>query len=87
MWQSSKTISESSFSSGIIWYRFPLLKMKRKYSIVFFLAIVLLIICEYIFLAELNDTHRFFILFLAATGVVISSLAVIFCYVRSAKEA
>ncbi|MES1219954.1 MAG: hypothetical protein ABUT20_30915 [Bacteroidota bacterium] len=60
--------------------------MKTKYSIIFIAAIVLLLVCEYLFLTELMEAHRLMILFLAAGGVVSASCIAILCYIRSAKD-
>jgi hypothetical protein len=60
--------------------------MKTKYSIIFLAAIILLLVCEYLFLTELTEAHRIFILLLAAIGVVASACIAVLCYIRSAKD-
>ncbi|HVZ57912.1 MAG TPA: hypothetical protein VG870_14730 [Chitinophagaceae bacterium] len=60
--------------------------MKTKYSIVFFLAILLLVICEYVFLSEITEGHRMGVLIATGLGGLFSALAVVFCYMRSGKD-
>jgi len=60
--------------------------MKTKYSIIFLAAIILLLVCEYLFLTELIESHRMVILFLAAAGVISSACIAVLCYIRSAKD-
>ncbi|MGC4037441.1 MAG: hypothetical protein QM764_15880 [Chitinophagaceae bacterium] len=60
--------------------------MKTKHSIIFISAIVLLLVCEYLFLTELIEAHRLIILFLAAIGVISSSCIAVLCYIRSSKD-
>jgi len=62
------------------------IKMKTKYSIIFFAAVILLLVCEYLFLTELMELHRLLILFLAAVGVISASCIAVLCYIRSAKD-
>ena len=61
--------------------------MKKKYSILFFTAIIFLLVSEYLFLTELSGTHSLLLLLASATGLLISSLVIIICYIRSANDA
>ena len=63
-----------------------LFTMKIKYTIIFLAAIILLLVSEYLFLTELNEAHRLFVLLLSAIGVILSSCIAILCYIRSAKD-
>ncbi|MBL7762542.1 MAG: hypothetical protein JNL23_03870 [Chitinophagaceae bacterium] len=60
--------------------------MKKKYSILFFIAIILLLVSEYLFLTGLSETHNLVLMLGSATGLLVSSVVVIVCYVRSAKD-
>ncbi|MEJ0103344.1 MAG: hypothetical protein WDO19_12620 [Bacteroidota bacterium] len=60
--------------------------MKTKYSIIFLASVILLLVCEYLFLTELTEAHRIFVLLLAAAGVLASSCIAVLCYIRSAKD-
>jgi len=61
--------------------------MKTKYTIIFLAAVILLLVSEYLFLTELNESHRLLNLFVSAAGVLLSSFVAILCYIRSAKDA
>jgi len=63
-----------------------LFTMKIKYTIIFLAAIILLLVSEYLFLTELNEAHRFLVLLLSASGVILSACIAILCYKRSAKD-
>ena len=60
--------------------------MKTKYIIIFLLCLLALTVSEYLFLTELNNQQRFYILFLT-TAIAIGSIITIFaCYKRLQKD-
>jgi hypothetical protein len=63
-----------------------LFNMKKKYSILFFTAIVILLVSEYLFLTELSETHSLLLLLGSAAGLLVSAIVAVFCYIRSAKD-
>ena len=60
--------------------------MKIKYVIIFLVGLLTLAVSEYLFLTELNNQQRFFMLFLT-TIIAIASIVTIFaCYKRLRKD-
>jgi len=61
--------------------------MKMKYTIIFLFSVVVLAASEYLFLKELNNQQRTFVL-CATTIVAIGSIvALVLCYKRLGKDA
>jgi hypothetical protein len=60
--------------------------MKTKYTIIFLLCVLVLAISEYLFLSEINNQQRVFVIF-ATTAIAIASIvAIVLCYKRLGKD-
>jgi len=56
--------------------------MKTKYIILFLLCVLVLAASEYLFLTELSNHQRFFILLLTTVVAIASIVAIFLCYKR-----
>lgn len=63
-----------------------LLYMKIKYIIIFLLGLLALTVSEYIFLTELNNQQRFYILILTSVIAIGSIVTIFACYKRLRKD-
>jgi len=61
--------------------------MKMKYTIIFLLCVMVLAASEYLFLAELNNQQRIFVLFGTTIVAIGSIVAIVLCYKRLGKDA
>jgi len=61
--------------------------MKMKYIIIFLICILVLATSEYLFLSELNNQQRIFILLLTVLTSVASIVAIFLCYRRFRNDA
>jgi hypothetical protein len=61
--------------------------MKMKYTIIFLLCVVVLAASEYLFLTELNNQQRIFVLFATTIVAIASIVAIVLCYKRLGKDA
>jgi hypothetical protein len=61
--------------------------MKMKYTIIFLLCVVVLAASEYLFLTELNNQQRTFVLFATTIVAIASIVAIVLCYKRLGKDA
>lgn len=60
--------------------------MKAKYIIIFLFGLLALTVSEYLFLTELNNHQRFYILFLTTIIAIGSIVALFACYKRLRKD-
>jgi heme/copper-type cytochrome/quinol oxidase subunit 1 len=60
--------------------------MKIKYVIIFLLGLLALAVSEYIFLTELNNQQRFYILILTSVVAIASVVTIFACYKRLRKD-
>jgi uncharacterized membrane protein len=60
--------------------------MKIKYILIFLLCILVLAASEYLFLSELNNQQRFFILLITTLTAIASIVAIFLCYKRFGSE-
>jgi Kef-type K+ transport system membrane component KefB len=60
--------------------------MKIKYILIFLLCILVLAVSEYLFLSELNNQQRFFILLITTLTAVASIVAIFLCYKRLGND-
>jgi hypothetical protein len=60
--------------------------MKIKYILIFLLCILVLAASEYLFLSELNNQQRFFILLIATLTAIASIVAIFLCYKRLGND-
>ena len=56
--------------------------MKTKYILLFLFGVLALAASEYLFLSELNNHQRFFILLLTTIAAIASIVAIFLCYKR-----
>ena len=56
--------------------------MKTKYILIFLFCVLALAASEYLFLSELSNHQRFFILFLTTVAAIASIVAIFLCYKR-----
>jgi uncharacterized membrane protein len=56
--------------------------MKAKYILLFLFCVLALAASEYLFLSELNNHQRFFILLLTTVMAIASIVAIFLCYKR-----
>ena len=56
--------------------------MKTKYILLFLFCVLALAASEYLFLSELNNHQRFFILLLTTIAAIASIVAIFLCYKR-----
>ena len=56
--------------------------MKAKYVLLFLFCVLALAASEYLFLSELNNHQRFFILLLTTIAAIASIVAIFLCYKR-----
>lgn len=56
--------------------------MKTKYILLFLFCVLALAASEYLFLSELNNHQRFFILLLTTVIAIASIVAIFLCYKR-----
>lgn len=56
--------------------------MKTKYVLIFLFCVLALAASEYLFLSELSNHQRFFILFLTTVAAIASIVAIFLCYKR-----
>ena len=56
--------------------------MKTKYILLFLFCVLALAASEYLFLSELNNHQRFFILLLTTVMAIASIVAIFLCYKR-----
>ena len=61
--------------------------MKMKYTIIFLLCVMVLAASEYLFLTELNNQQRIFVLFATTIVAIGSIVAIVLCYKRLGKDA
>ena len=61
--------------------------MKMKYTIIFLLCVVVLAASEYLFLTEVNNQQRTFVLFATTIVAIASIVAIVLCYKRLGKDA
>jgi uncharacterized membrane protein len=54
--------------------------MKTKYILLFLFCVLALAASEYLFLSELNNHQRFFILLLTTIAAIASIVAIFLCY-------
>jgi hypothetical protein len=60
--------------------------MKIKYIVIFLFGLLALAVSEYIFLTELNNHQRFYILILTSAVAIVSIVAIFACYKRLRKD-
>ena len=60
--------------------------MKKKNTIIYFLAILLLIACEYLLLSEIAVSQRGLVIVMSAAGVLTALAAIVFCVRRSSRD-
>jgi hypothetical protein len=56
--------------------------MKAKYVLLFLFCVLALAASEYLFLSELSNHQRFFILLLTTLAAIASIVAIFLCYKR-----
>lgn len=56
--------------------------MKTKYILLFLVCVLALAASEYLFLSELSNHQRFFILLLTTIAAIASIIAIFLCYKR-----
>ena len=61
--------------------------MKMKYTIIFLLCVMVLAASEYLFLTELNNQQRVFVLFATTIAAIASIVVIVLCYKRLGKDA
>ncbi len=61
--------------------------MKMKYTVIFLLCVVVLAASEYLFLTEVNNQQRTFVLFATTIVAIASIVAIVLCYKRLGKDA
>jgi hypothetical protein len=61
--------------------------MKTKYTIIFLICVLVLAVSEYLFLSEVNNQQRTFVLFATTAVAVASIVAIVLCYKRLGKDA
>jgi hypothetical protein len=60
--------------------------MKIKYVIIFLLGLLALAVSEYLFLTELNNHQRFYILILTSVVAIASIVTIFACYKHLRKD-
>jgi hypothetical protein len=60
--------------------------MKAKYIIIFLFCLLALTVSEYLFLTELNNHQRFYILLLTTVIAIVSIVTIFACYKHLRKN-